>query len=213
MIIVSVSILQFSVRTDGYIFAMIVVPVSLLRSSRSMELVLCCYSWLLSIAKEWYISEIVYPTAYEKVTRSARGSIFSILYAIAVAYLFQYFLGYLTISYGQIKHGAVVEWTLVQVQLQILFTPLLFSCDALVVMASSLPSTLLLVIHCLAWLPFLLTANSSIALWMIREMYFAECLWVMTKHKGAHVNARGHNHINEVRTHDSITNPQSSLNS
>lgn len=131
--------------------------VSLLRSSRSMELVLCCYSWLLSIAKEWYISEIVYPTAYEKI-----------------------------------KHGAVVEWTLVQVQLQILFTPLLFSCDALVVMASSLPSTLLLVIHCLAWLPFLLTANSSIALWMIREMYFAECLWVMTKHKGAHVNARRH---------------------
>jgi hypothetical protein len=91
----------------------------------------------------------VYPTAYEKVTRSARGSIFSIraslgttfsqgiftfpreislfslgkieilwengvsklalLYAIAVAYVFQYFLGYLTISYGQIKHGAVVE--------------------------------------------------------------------------------------------------------
>lgn len=51
----------------------------------------------------------MYPTAYEKVTRSARGSIFSILYAIAVAYLFQYFLGYLTTRYGQIKHGAVVE--------------------------------------------------------------------------------------------------------
>ena len=46
MIIVSVSLLQFAVRsTDCYIVAMIMVPVSLLQfSARSTELVLCCYS-------------------------------------------------------------------------------------------------------------------------------------------------------------------------
>jgi hypothetical protein len=120
----------------------------------------------LSVAKEWHISETVYTIAYDKVTSFCPWVYFFYILSvtlIASLSVSLFFYAIYTI-YRQIRHGAVVERTLLQVQLQIQFTLFLFSCDALFVMvASSLPYTFLLVIHCLAWLLFLLTANLNIA--------------------------------------------------
>jgi hypothetical protein len=154
MIIVSVSLLQFAVRsTDRYIFchdygaSVILLQLTVVSCKRMTHLKL-------------------YPTAYDKVTRSARGSnfLYSICNPRSFIICFSIFYAIYTIIYWQIRHGGVMEQTLLQVQLQIQLTLLLFSCDALFVMAaSSLPYTFVLVIHCLAWLPFLLTANLNIA--------------------------------------------------
>ena len=117
--------------------------------------------WQLSVAKEWHISEIMYPTAYDKVPRSARGSNF--FYILSVILVASLSVSVFFILFGRLD--MVVWWSKHFSRFSCKSnSPRYFSRDALFVMAAcSLPYTFLLVIHCLVWLLFLLTANLNIA--------------------------------------------------